>query len=70
MGKGRRLERRIGEAVELIGRYGGIDEVHHKQWVLDQVLRNLLGPEGYKEWRQEYDSEGEYEDAWDEGIAP
>jgi hypothetical protein len=30
-------------AIEYIGRYGYIDGAHHKQWVLDQVARILLG---------------------------
>lgn len=30
-------------ALEYISRYGGIDGAHHKQWVLDQVVRILLG---------------------------
>lgn len=30
-------------ALEYIGRYGGIDGSHHKDWVLDQVSRILHG---------------------------
>jgi hypothetical protein len=30
-------------AMEFISRYGYIDGAHHKQWVLDQVARVLLG---------------------------
>lgn len=30
-------------AIEYIGRYGYIDGDHHKQWVLDQVARILMG---------------------------
>jgi hypothetical protein len=30
-------------AMIFISRYGGIDGAHHKQWVLDQVARILLG---------------------------
>lgn len=61
---------RIAKAVDLISQYGGIDGGHHKQWVLDQVLRVLL-PD-YETWVQEYrngeDGPDTYE--WDEGIAP
>ena len=42
----RRQERnglRIYRALDFIGRYGGIDGEHHKQWVLDQVARALTG---------------------------
>lgn len=34
-------EQRIEKTLELITLYGGIDGGHHKQWVLDQVLRIL-----------------------------
>lgn len=30
-------------ALNYIGRYGGIDGAHHKDWVLDQVARILHG---------------------------
>lgn len=30
-------------ALEFIVRYGQVDGAHHKQWVLDQVARVLLG---------------------------
>lgn len=57
----------IRQATELIHRYGGIDGAHHKQWVLDQVMRILKGLE-YEAWLEEYSEDGE--DEWDEGIAP
>jgi len=53
-------------AVAVALRYGGIDGDHHKQWVIDQMLRILLG--------SEYDAmikhgrNGEY--PWEVGIAP
>lgn len=70
------LEKQKNEAVlELIEQYGGIDGAHHKQWVLDQIVRQILGPEEYEKWveemRGEYDEDEEmYEYDWDEGIAP
>jgi len=48
-------------------RYGSIDGAHHKQWVLDQVLKVLL-EDKYEETIKEYESDGEYE--WNKGIAP
>jgi len=61
----------VEEALDLINRYGGIDGGHHKQWVLDQVVRALAGP-GYEDWVKEHcdgkDGPETYE--WDEGIAP
>ena len=64
--------RKIGN---LLMAYGGVDGAHHKQWLLDQVLREATyDNEGYKRWtrrfRGNYDEdEGEYEYAeWDTGI--
>jgi len=66
--------KRVGDAVELITRYGGTDGAHHKQWLLDQTLRTLLTPRLYQEWRDAYDNNtdenGERYGEWDEGIAP
>jgi hypothetical protein len=45
----------------------GIDGAHHKQWVIDQMMRALFG-DRYEGWRMFYDAESEIE--WDEGIAP
>ena len=64
---------RIDDALDLITRYGGIDGDHHKQWVLDQVVRTLIGsPLGYKKWRDEFEAgeDGSNTYEWDEGIAP
>lgn len=61
----------IDEALLLIFKYGGIDGAHHKQWVLDQVVRALTG-ECYDTWVAEAkdgeDGPNTYD--WDEGIAP
>lgn len=54
-------------AVGLIGQYAGTGGAHHKQWLLDQVLRALLG-DAYENWIVEWEDHGQYE--WDEGIAP
>ena len=63
--------------LDLIGQYGGVDGSHHKQWVLDQIVRTILGEqEAYKIWVNCYNnvvnSDGEEEeyDEWDTGIAP
>lgn len=34
---------RIGRALEIAVRYGGIDGDHHKTWVIDQMVRALTG---------------------------
>lgn len=58
-------------AMKLIIRYGGIDGGHHKQWVLDQVARALMGAR-YEAWRVAMcageDGPDTYE--WDEGTPP
>lgn len=45
---------KIKEAVAIGLRYGQVDGSHHRLWVIDQMLRKLLGDD--------------YE--WDTGIAP
>ena len=47
--------------------YGQIDGDHHKTWVIDQMIRELLGTE-YDNFIKEYEEDGEY--TWDIGIAP
>lgn len=60
----------VDGAIRLIEQYGMIDGGHHKQWLLDQILRVLLA-EHYDGWVQEYNA---YENStylpWDIGIAP
>ncbi len=64
-------EQAIKGALEVIERYGGIDGGHHKQWVIDQVARHLLGDQ-YTQWvvdmKDGEDGPNTYE--WDEGIIP
>jgi hypothetical protein len=50
-------------ALDYARRYGTIDGDHHKMWVIDQMVRSLLGSIGYAEWRKENPE-------WSEGIAP
>jgi hypothetical protein len=56
------------KAAELAWRYGMIDGAHHKQWVIDQMLRTILGDE-YDAWVREHNGNVQY-DPWDRGIAP
>jgi hypothetical protein len=62
---------RVAEALDLIDCCGGIDGGHHKQWVLDQVVRTLTG-EGYAQWVAEHNDgeDGPETYLWDEGCAP
>lgn len=63
---------KIAEALNLIHQYGGIDGGHHKQWVLDQLVRLLAGDDGYQSWLAEFcdGEDGPDTYSWDEGIAP
>jgi len=45
----------------VVDEWGYIDGAHHKQWVIDQMVRALLG-DGYEEWVGD--------DEWDTGVAP
>ena len=60
-------QEKIDNAIDLIQSYGTIDGGHHKMWVLDQVLRLLMGEEDYGKW---IDGEEVAGYSWDEGIAP
>ena len=61
----------ICDARDFAYRYGGIEGSHHKQWVIDQMLRKMLGPEEYATFVAEYGDEPGYEgEPWNKGIAP
>ena len=62
---------RIQEAIDIAFQYGGIQGDHHKAWVIDQMMRILLGDKYeacVKEARNGVDGPETY--TWDEGIAP
>lgn len=61
---------KIKEATDFIFEWGGVDGGHHKQWVLDQVIRILH--DDYDGWVKEFcdGEEGPDTYEWDEGIAP
>ena len=61
-----KLQERIDKALEIAYQYAQIDGSHHRLWVIDQMLRELLGDK-YKSWIKKYE-EGDYK--WDIGIAP
>ena len=58
-------QKRIERAIELACRYGGTDEMHHLQWVVDQMVRELAG-ERYAQIVE--DGPDTYK--WSVGIAP
>jgi hypothetical protein len=47
--------------------YGQIDGAHHKQWVIDQMVRELCG-DHYQATIAAYENDGEY--WWDTGTPP
>ena len=61
---------KIHKAIELIEEYGGIDGAHHKQWLLDQIIRVLV--DDYDEWVRQYNfgEDGPLTYEWDIGVAP
>jgi len=63
-----KLPNAVRDALDLIEQYGSIDGGHHKQWLLDQVVRALLGPD-YDDWLAEMNADPDY-DPWDHGIPP
>lgn len=55
----------------LIENYGSDDGEHHKQWVLDQIVRTIQGT-NYKKWVKDYckGEDGPHTYEWGTGIAP
>lgn len=64
-------EHKVRQAIAFGLLYGGIDCGHHKQWLIDQMLRILLGEE-YEERIADWESgeDGPKTYSWDEGVAP
>lgn len=64
-------QQKLNRILELVEQYGGIDGAHHKQWVLDQIIRTIT-QDNYEQWVEDYcdgeDGPDTYE--WDEGITP
>jgi hypothetical protein len=65
------MSSRITQALDIANRYGSIDGVHHKMWVIDQMVRALTADE-YDLWVMEHDKGEDGPDTyeWDQGIAP
>lgn len=62
---------RVDAAVRIGLACGGIDGEHHKQWVIDQMLRVLLGDAYGQAIRDSCAGEdGPDTYYWDEGIPP
>lgn len=62
---------KIKAAIDLIVQYGGIDGAHHKDWVMDQVVRVLAGDQYEQIVKDACDGEdGPNTYSWEIGIAP
>lgn len=62
---------RINKAIELAVQYGGFDGAHHKDWVIDQMVRILAGERYEQIVREACDGEdGPDTYSWETGVAP
>jgi len=59
----------IEKALHLAYQYGTIDGAHHKQWLIDQMVRALTESPETGEGSPAY-AEFVGDGEWDEGIAP
>ena len=61
----------IDAALNIAWRFGGIDGAHHKEWVIDQMVRALTG-ENYARWIADAcaGEDGPESYSWSEGIPP
>ncbi len=64
-------KQRIQAALEVAYDFGDTDGAHHKQWVIDQMVRALTAHE-YEEWvaNRKAGDHGPETYGWEEGIAP
>lgn len=61
----------VSEALRIAHGFGGTDGAHHKDWVIDQMVRALTG-DAYETWVENFNA-GEYGPntyEWPQGIAP
>jgi len=59
------------QVLDLIEAWGGIDGGHHKQWLLNEIVKAIT-KDGYEKWVREYEDgeDGPKTYFWDTGIAP
>lgn len=60
---------RAAKALALIFAFSQTDGAHHKDWVMDQVVRVLTG-EHYDEFVESFENHDGEHYTWDAGIAP
>ena len=65
------MEKTTRHVLDLIEEWGGIGGSHHKQWLLNEIVK-IITKDGYQKWVEKYedgeDGPNTYE--WDPGIAP
>jgi hypothetical protein len=64
-------QEKIELALDVAVRYGGTDGAHHKDWVIDQMVRALTGDE-YEGFvtNAKHGEDGPDTYEWNEGMAP
>lgn len=62
---------KVTKALAVAYKFNGVDGAHHKDWVIDQMVRELTG-ENYPLWVENYctGEEGPNTYTWNTGIAP
>ena len=63
----------VSSTLRLPSEAGLYDDARHKMWVIDQMVRVLVGnDEAYEKWIEsfEYGEDGPHTYKWDKGIAP
>jgi hypothetical protein len=72
--KAKDLETKINSALDVIEAFGSTEGTEHKQWVIDQVVRKLLGEEAYEVWKENFGWDEECQERvygnWEEGSPP
>jgi len=65
------LEERVAGALKVAYDYGALEQAHHKQWIIDQMVRALTGGD-YENWVKKFNFglDGEDSQLWDGGWAP
>jgi len=68
---GEDAQTRIDAALAVADSFGGTDGDHHKAWVIDQMVRAMLGDK-YEEWVREHcdGEDGAYTYEWPVGVPP
>ena len=61
----------VSDTLNFARNYAGIDGAHHKDWVIDQMVRLLAGA-GYQDFvtKARYGDNGPHTYEWNEGIPP